>query len=84
MCSIAAALEMGRSDAERLLVRVAAGVYRERLVIRRPVEIVAHPAVRHFSEHSSAFPAHYLVLLQPRQEEVPELWVSPTQLLALS
>ena len=46
--SVAAALEQGASGNEALLVRVAAGVYRERLMISRPVVVEAHPPVRHF------------------------------------
>lgn len=44
--SIAAALEQGAGGDEALLVRVAAGVYRERLVITRPMVVEAHPPVR--------------------------------------
>ena len=46
--SVAAALEQRADDGEALLVRIAAGVYRERLVITRPVMIEAHPPVRPF------------------------------------
>ena len=43
--SIAAALEQGANGSEALLVRIATGEYRERLVITRPVVVEAHPPV---------------------------------------
>ncbi len=46
MRSVGAALAQGSPSGARLLVRVAAGIYRERLLAASPVTVEAWPAVR--------------------------------------